>query len=83
MLSIGSAAFGKSSRFCVASQNHAPSFRHILVILTTYGASSGFLVMMCPSSVTLMIGRPRNWSRSAMLFTVLMRLMYAMESCAL
>jgi hypothetical protein len=30
---------------------------------------------MCPSSVTLMIGRPRYWSRSAMLFTVLIRLM--------
>ena len=35
MLSMGSAAFGKSSRFCVASQNQAPSLRHILVILTT------------------------------------------------
>ena len=69
--------------FCVASQNQAPNLRHIFVIFTTYGASSGFFVMMWPSSVTLMIGRPRYWSRSAMLFTVLMRLMYAIESCAL
>ena len=35
MLSMGSAAFGRSSVFCVASQNRAPSLRHILVILTT------------------------------------------------
>ena len=35
MFSIGSAAFGRSSRFCVASQNQAPSLRHIFVILTT------------------------------------------------
>ncbi len=35
MLSMGSAALGRSSMFCVASQYHAPSLRHILVILTT------------------------------------------------
>src|SRR3546814_5716442 len=57
ILSMGSAALGKSSTFCVASQNQAPSFLHILVILTTYGASNGFLVMIWPSSVTLMIGQ--------------------------
>ena len=33
--SMGSAARGRSSIFCVASQNQAPSLRHIFVILTT------------------------------------------------
>ncbi|MNN73274.1 hypothetical protein D3C81_1893800 [compost metagenome] len=75
MLSMVCAASGKSARFCVASQNQAPSLRHIFVPLTTKGASNGFLVMMWPSSVTMMIGRPRYWSRSARLFTVFIRLM--------
>ena len=30
MLSMVCAALGKSARFCVANQNHAPSLRHIL-----------------------------------------------------
>ncbi|MOA51483.1 hypothetical protein D3C78_1746370 [compost metagenome] len=75
MLSMVCAAGGKSARFCVASQNQAPSLRHIFVPLTTNGASSGLLVMIWPSSVTMMIGRPKYWSRSAMLFTVFIRLM--------
>ena len=82
MLSMGSAArqiVDVLRRQPEPGAQLAPHF----VIFTTYGASSGFFVMMWPSSVTLMIGRPRYWSRSAMLFTVLMRLMYAIESCAL
>ena len=35
MLSMGSAALGRSSMFCVASQYQAPSLRHIFVIFTT------------------------------------------------
>jgi hypothetical protein len=35
MLSMGSAARGRSSMFCVASQNQAPNLRHIFVIFTT------------------------------------------------
>ncbi|MNI29874.1 hypothetical protein D3C73_837000 [compost metagenome] len=46
MLSMVCAAGGKSARFCVASQNQAPSLRHIFVPLTTNGASNGFLVMI-------------------------------------
>ena len=71
MLSIGSAALGRSSMFCVANQYQAPNFLHIFVTFTTYGDSKGLRVMMWPSSVTLRIGLPRNWSRSAMLLTVL------------
>ena len=39
-------ASGKSSRFWVAIQYQALNLRHILVILITYGASSGLVVMM-------------------------------------
>lgn len=46
ILSMGSAAFGRSSEVLSGEPVEAPSFRHIFVIFTTYGANSGFFVII-------------------------------------
>ena len=60
---------GKSSMFCVASQNQICNLRHIFVPLAIFGPSSGFVVMMWPSSVRNTVWRPSCWVASPMDWT--------------